>query len=100
MDFAKLWKTWQRRSAAFADLQLLGHKARQRLPLFIVPRLEHLEDRVTPTGDITITSVSLVIANGQPITSVNSNQQVYFEAGFTTQNLPSNASCSTRLSPV
>jgi subtilase family serine protease len=57
-----------------------------------VPRLEQLEDRVTPTGAITITNVSVVDSQGDPLATVNIGQQVYINADFTTQNLPSNAS--------
>jgi hypothetical protein len=58
----------------------------------IVPRLEHLEDRITPTGTITITHLSVVDSQGNPLTLVNVGQKVYIEADFTTQNVPSNAS--------
>jgi hypothetical protein len=45
-----------------------------------------------PVGDIIITSVSLVNANDQPLTGVYAGEQVYVQANFTTQGLPSYAS--------
>lgn len=54
--------------------------------------MEALETRLTPTGNIAITSISVVDANDHPLSTVNIGQWVYIQATFTTQNLPSNAS--------
>jgi hypothetical protein len=59
------------------------------------PHVEPLEDRLTPTGNITLTNALLVNASDQPLGStVNVGEQVYVQANFTTQGLPSNASYS------
>jgi subtilase family serine protease len=63
---------------------------RRAVGRIFVPRLEQLEDRITPTGTITITSVSLLDASGNPLTTANVGQQVYVNADYTMQGLPSN----------
>jgi hypothetical protein len=45
-----------------------------------------------PVGNITITSISLVNANDQPVAGVWAGEQFYVQANFTTQGLPSYAS--------
>ncbi len=64
---------------------------RRRMGRFAVLRLEQLEDRVTPTSNVTITGASVVDANGHPLSVVNAGEQVYIQADFTTQGLPGNA---------
>ena len=54
--------------------------------------LEYLEERLAPTGNITITNAFLVNSNGQPLAAVNIGEDVYVQASFTTQDLPSTAS--------
>jgi hypothetical protein len=67
--------------------------ARRRLAgRVFVPRLEPLEDRITPTGSITITDISVVDQNGNPLSVENPGELVDIKADFTTQGLPSNAS--------
>ena len=56
------------------------------------PELESLEERLTLTGNMTITGVSVVGANDQPLPVVYAGEWVYIQATFTTQNLPPNAS--------
>jgi hypothetical protein len=56
------------------------------------PGLEFLEERLTLTGNIAITGVSVVDANNEPLTTVNVGDWVYIQADFTTQDLASNAS--------
>ncbi|MGH7170930.1 MAG: putative Ig domain-containing protein [Gemmataceae bacterium] len=56
------------------------------------PQLEQLEDRIAPTGNITLTNVSVVDASDNPLSVANVGQQVYIQADFTTRNLRSNAS--------
>ena len=56
------------------------------------PGLELLEKRLTLTGNIAITNALLVNTNDQPLTDVNAGEEVYVEADFTTQGLPSDAS--------
>jgi hypothetical protein len=53
--------------------------------------VENLEDRLTPTGNLAITSLSVVDANDQPITTVTTGEAVYVQATFTTQGLATNA---------
>ena len=55
-------------------------------------RLEPLEDRITPSGNITITNVLVVDSNGQSLTSINVGTAVYIQADFTTEDLPADAS--------
>ncbi len=57
---------------------------------FAVPRLEELEVRLTPT--ITLTNAFLVDSHDHALTAPNKGEQVYVEADWTTQGLPSNAS--------
>jgi murein DD-endopeptidase MepM/ murein hydrolase activator NlpD len=56
---------------------------------FIVPRLEELEVRLTP--NITLTNAFLVDLHDHPLTPAK-GEQIYVEADFTTEGLPSNAS--------
>ncbi len=53
--------------------------------------VENLEDRTVP-ANIDITSVSLVNASDQALSSVTVGQAFYVQCTFTTQGLPSNAS--------
>jgi hypothetical protein len=56
------------------------------------PHLEFLEERLAPTGNITITNAFLVDSNDQLLTAVHIGEAVYVQANFTTQDLPSTAS--------
>jgi subtilase family serine protease len=56
------------------------------------PGLEFLEERVTPTGGITITDAFVVNASDQPLTVVNAGQRISIQADFTTEDLPAGAS--------
>jgi hypothetical protein len=51
-----------------------------------------LEDRITPTGNITITAASVVDTNDNPLSTVSAGEWVDIQANFRTLNLPSNAS--------
>jgi hypothetical protein len=66
--------------------------ARHARPFTLRPILESLERRLTPTGNIVITGVSLVTQSGQPLADVSAGQDVYVQADFTTEGLPSGAS--------
>jgi hypothetical protein len=65
--------------------------SRRRPCRFGVPRLEQLEDRVTPTGSITLTNAFVVNSANQAMTP-DLGEEVFIQADFTTQGLPSNAS--------
>jgi hypothetical protein len=56
------------------------------------PGVEFLETRLTLTGNIAITGVSVVDSNDHPIAEVNAGEWVYIEADFSTTDLPQNAS--------
>src|SRR5580704_17812158 len=64
----------------------------RRKPPSVRLGMEILEDRLTPTGNLAITHAFLVNASDQPLTAVSAGEQVYIQADFTTQDLPSNAS--------
>jgi murein DD-endopeptidase MepM/ murein hydrolase activator NlpD len=67
-------------------------RAARRPPCrFAVPRLEELEGRITPTGSITLTDAFVVNAHDLPVTP-DIGEEVFIQANFTTQGLPSNAS--------
>jgi hypothetical protein len=87
-----LLRHWLRKHSQALQKQRVALWNRRPRRRFTVLRLEQFEDRVTPTGDITITNVSVVDGNDQPLSTVNVGQQVYIQAAFTTQGLPSNAS--------
>jgi hypothetical protein len=54
--------------------------------------LEQLEDRITPTGNLVLTNAMLVNASDQSVTTPDKGEEVFIEADWTTQGLPSNAS--------
>ncbi len=54
--------------------------------------LELLENRLTPTGNITITNALVVDGSGQPFSTINVGEYVSIQADFTTQDLPADAS--------
>jgi hypothetical protein len=58
---------------------------------FVIPRVEPLEGRLAPAGTITLTNAFVVNANNQASTP-DIGEEVFIQADFTTQNLPSNAS--------
>jgi hypothetical protein len=57
-----------------------------------LPSLVHIPIPVQNLPVLSITSASLVNANDQPLTVVTAGEQVYVQANFTTQRLPSSAS--------
>jgi Peptidase family M23/SdrD B-like domain len=60
---------------------------------FVVPRLEALEDRLTPSGNIGITGAFPVDASGNALTAApDKGEEIFIAATFTTTGLPSNAS--------
>ncbi len=69
-------------------------QVRARRPKRIVVRagLEFLEDRITPTGNITVTNAFVVDGSGQPLASINVGAFVSVQAEFTTLDLPADAS--------
>jgi subtilase family serine protease len=67
-------------------------EARRLRRFALRPELESLEERLTLTGNMTITGVSVVGANDQPLPVVSVGESVYIQADFTTQGLPRNAS--------
>jgi hypothetical protein len=59
----------------------------------VVPRLEELEPRLTPSGSVTLTNAFLVNAVGQALTAApDIGEEVFVQADFTTQGLPADAS--------
>jgi hypothetical protein len=56
------------------------------------PGLEPLELRLTLTGNITITGVHIVDQNNDPLLAISAGQQVFLQADFATEDIPSNAS--------
>ena len=54
--------------------------------------LEHLEDRLTPAGNIAITTALVVDGTGHPLSTINVGEYVSIQADFTTQDLPGDAS--------
>jgi murein DD-endopeptidase MepM/ murein hydrolase activator NlpD len=60
------------------------------------PRLEQLEDRVTPS--ITLTNAFLVNYDDQPVTALDKGEEVFIQANWNTQGLPSDASYRVRFS--
>jgi hypothetical protein len=54
--------------------------------------VESLENRLTPTGNIAVTSALAVGGNDQPLSVINVGEVVFIEADFTTQDLPGDAS--------
>ncbi len=79
----------RRPSPASRRARTRAHLARR---FVFSPRPELLEERLTLTGNITITGVSVVDSNNNPLTVVNAGEWVYIHADFTTENLPDNAS--------
>src|SRR5262249_16515437 len=81
------WRRW-------SGLAIPAQKRRARRPPrpFTVLRVESLEPRLTPTGNIAITNALVVDANNKPLSTVHVGESVYVQADFTTQGLPSNAS--------
>jgi hypothetical protein len=67
-------------------------RARHARRFALRPDLESLEVRLTPTGNIAITNISVVDTSDNPLTTVNFGEWVDIQADFTTQNLPSDAS--------
>jgi hypothetical protein len=65
---------------------------RRASPFACRPGLEFLERRLTPTGNIVLTDASLVNSSDQPLTNVSAGQDVWGQADFTTEGLPSDAS--------
>jgi murein DD-endopeptidase MepM/ murein hydrolase activator NlpD len=57
---------------------------------FIIPHLEELESRITPSS-ITLTNAFVVNVHDQPMTP-DIGEEVFIQANFTTQGLPSDAS--------
>src|SRR5262245_22435239 len=53
-------------------------------------RLELLEDRIAP-ANLTLTSAFLVNGNDQPIAAPDKGEEVFIQANWTTQSIPSNA---------
>jgi hypothetical protein len=51
-----------------------------------------LEQRLARTGNIAITSGSVVAANDEALAVVNVGERVYIKAAFTTRGLPADAS--------
>jgi autotransporter-associated beta strand protein len=78
-----------------------GHRKRKprqgtlgRFPHHRRLRVEILEGRLALTGTIAVTSAFLVNGSYQPLSTVNSGEEVWIQVNFTTQNLPSTASYS------
>ena len=88
-----LWKHSRRsRPWALENAGRLARRARRGGKPCPLPRLEFLEPRLTPTGNIAVTNALAVDGNGNPLTSISAGQSIYIEVDFTTQNLPSDAS--------
>ncbi len=75
-------------------IRFRGCAARTRRPRQFAFRtgLEHLEDRLTPAGNITITNALVVDGSGHPLSTINVGEYVSIQADFTTQDLPGDAS--------
>jgi hypothetical protein len=83
------WTSWLNRSAGRSCRQ--PSRPRPRRP--VVLRLEELEGRLTPTGNITLTNGVLVNASGNALTAPpDKGEEIFVEAFWNTQGLPSNAS--------
>ncbi len=68
------------------------NQSRHAARLALCPWLDLLEERVTPTGSITITDAYLVNSSDQTISNLSAGKDFYVHAKFTTVNLPSSAS--------
>ena len=75
-------------------------RARRSRRFVLGPELEFLEERLTPTGNLTITSAAVVDANEQPLTSISAGDWVFIEADFSSEDLPSDASYRCGASPT
>jgi hypothetical protein len=82
-------RTWIRR--LFAKRAATPRPAVRRRPRRAPLQVEALETRLTPTGNLAITGISVVDQNDHPLSTVNPGQWVSIQANFTTTNLPSNA---------
>ncbi len=67
-------------------------RARRAKRIVVRAGLEFLEDRITPTGNITVTNAYVVDSSGQPLASINIGAFVSIQAEFTTLDLPAGAS--------
>jgi hypothetical protein len=82
-----------RPSAKVRDRSISHRPAARRLGRVAVrAEVELLENRITPTGNITITNALVVDASGQSLSAINVGAVVYIQADFTTQDLPADAS--------
>jgi hypothetical protein len=91
MSLSNLVRSWFKTLSA-RRLSPVGHRGRR--PARATPlSLLHLEDRLTPTGNLAVTDAFLVDENEQRITApVTPGQHFYVEVDYTTQNLPADAS--------
>ncbi len=75
--------------ARFVGCRTMARRGRQFL---FDAEIELLENRLTPTGNITITNAFVVDGSGQPLSTINVGEYVSIQADFTTQDLPADAS--------
>ncbi len=68
------------------------HRTRRHSRISFRADLECLEDRLTPSGNITVTNAFVVDGSDQPLPTINIGAIVSIQADFTTQDLPADAS--------
>ena len=87
-SFPRLHDVVDRRSRKPRRASNHGHRARR---FAFRSDLDFLETRLLPTGNIALTSASVVDGNDQPLSTINIGEVVSIQADFSTNSLPADA---------